>query len=70
MGIRAPGKKRIVTANKTGDPIERYQIEDYGSEARACEQASMDLKSLYKQGVNIITVVHVYKVVTHNIVTS
>jgi hypothetical protein len=70
MGVRAPGKKRIVTANKTGDPIERYQIEDYGAESRACEQASMDLKHLYKQGVTIVTVVHVYKIVTHNILTN
>jgi len=66
MALRAPGKKRITTGN-----IERYQIEDYGVEGRAIEQATDDLQYLYSEkNVNIVTIAHWRRVEVYNIKTN
>jgi hypothetical protein len=65
LAVRAPGKKRNVSGN-----IERYQIEDYGSEGRALDIATDDLKALYRNGVNIITVAHWRRIATYNIISK
>lgn len=65
LGIRNPGAKKVMKGN-----IERYQIEDYGSEGRAIEIATAGLKTLYRKGVNIITVAHWRRVAVYDIKTK
>lgn len=66
LETRAPNKKRIGSGN-----IERYQIEDYGSEGRAIEQATNDLQKLSRnKGVHVVSIAHWRRVVSHNIMTG
>lgn len=66
LNIRKPNAKKIIKGN-----IEFYQIEDYNAESRAVERMNNSLQRIYhKQGVNVITTVHIIKVVTYNIVTG
>lgn len=69
LEVRAPGKKKIKVGNREGD-IERYQVEDYGVEGRAIEQATDDLKALYRCGINIIAIAHWRRVSVTNITTQ
>ena len=66
MDTRNPNSKKIIRGN-----IEKYQIEDYGGESRAIELCLDDLKAInIKHNVHVVTVCHIIRVVTHNIIKN